>query len=230
MFSDLIAGNFFVSSQGKQAAHFRAPSGKYPPAPEMLRNASNDWQQDCNSVEITDQSSPRCSSDANVHELTHSNSQSMSSASLSSKTRDQTHVRHVLSGGSLRWRSSPITPMTKLGETKSQKCLESGSRLYDILEDETPDMLKEASTPVKSVKASSPKQKRVSPPQSNLRELGSGSSGGLRSGRKFILKAVPSFPPLTPCMDSKRNDHEDSGTSTSKQVTDDPKSRRALPI
>lgn len=192
----------------------------------MPRNASCDRQQDCNDMEIMHPSSPRCNSVVNVHQLSPlSNPPSISGASFSSKTRDHTHIPHSLlsqrssrsiSGGSLSRRSSPITPMTKLGETKSQLCLESDSRLHDILEDETPDMLKEASTPIKSVKASSPKQKRVSPPQSHLRELGSSSSGGLRSGRKFILKAVPSFPPLTPCIDSKRNDHADSGTSTRK--------------
>ncbi|XP_054796275.1 uncharacterized protein LOC129301701 [Prosopis cineraria] len=209
------------SDQGKQAANFRAPSGKYLPGTGMIRNASNDRQQDIN-MEIMDQSSPRCNSVAKVGQLAISNSQSMSSASFSTKTRDQTHIPRVLSGGSLRWRSSPITPMTKSGETKSLQCLESGSRLYDILEDETPEMLKEASTPIKSVKTSSPKQKRVSPPHSHLRELGSSSSGGLRSGRKFILKAVPSFPPLTPCIVSKTNDHGNS--EDNRQVTDDPKS------
>ncbi|KAI9106747.1 hypothetical protein K1719_022275 [Acacia pycnantha] len=209
------------SDQGKQAANLRAPSGKYLPATE-IRNASCDWPQDGNNIEITDQSSPRCKSVAKVGQHTISHSQSMSSASLSTKSRDQTHIPRVLSGGSLRWRTSPITPMTKLGETKSLQCLESNSRLYDILEDETPEMLKEASTPIKSVKTSSPKQKRVSPPHGHLRELGSGSSGGLRSGRKFILKAVPSFPPLTPCIASKENGHENS--ENSNQVTDDPNS------
>ncbi|XP_028779281.1 CRC domain-containing protein TSO1 [Neltuma alba] len=209
------------SDQGKQAANLRAPSGEYLPATEMIRNASYDRQQDSNNMETTDQSSPRCNSVAKGGQLIISNSQSISGASFSTKTRDQTHIPLVLSGGSLRWRSSPITPMTKLGETKSLQCLESDSRLYDILEDETPELLKEASTPIKSVKTSSPKQKRVSPPHSHLRELGSSSSGGLRTGRKFILKAVPSFPPLTPCIASKANDHEKS--ENSRQVTDDPK-------
>ncbi|KAK4277150.1 hypothetical protein QN277_015192 [Acacia crassicarpa] len=209
------------SDQGKQAANLRAPSGKYLPATKIT-NASRDWPQDGNNIEVTDQSSPRFKSVAKVGQHTISHSQSMFSASLSTKSRDQTHIPRVLCGGSLRWRTSPITPMTKLGETKSLQCLESNSRLYDILEDETPEMLKEASTPMKSVKTSSPKQKRVSPPHGHLSELGSGSSGGLRSGRKFILKAVPSFPPLTPCITSKENGHENS--ENSNQVTDDPKS------
>ncbi|GAU15107.1 hypothetical protein TSUD_08450, partial [Trifolium subterraneum] len=117
-----------------------------------------------------------------------------------------------LSGGSLRWRgSSPITP-------NASKDDESDSKLFDILEDETPDVLKEASTPIKSVKANSPIQKRVSPPQNHLLRIGSSTSGGLKSGRKFILQSVPSFPPLTPCADSKaiRTANEDSGNSADK--------------
>lgn len=213
---------YFVSSKGKQAANLRVP-GKYIPATEV-RNASYEWQQ-ASKQEMMDQSSTRCDSVAKVDHLAISNSQSMSNDSFSTKTKDQTHIMRILSGGSLRWRSSPITPMTKLGETKSLQCLESDSKLPDILEDETPEVLKEASTPTKSVKTSSPKQKRVSPPHSHLRGLGSSSSGGLRIGRKFILKAVPSFPPLTPCITSKaNNDHETS--ENCKQVTDVPKAEK----
>nr|XP_027189568.1 protein tesmin/TSO1-like CXC 2 isoform X2 [Cicer arietinum] len=118
-----------------------------------------------------------------------------------------------LSGGSLRWHSSsPITPSANFGD-------ESNGKLFDILEDETPDVLKETSTPIKSVKANSPIHKRVSPPQSHLLRIGSSSSGGgLRSGRKFILQSVPSFPPLTPCADSKVNcnSNEDSSNNAKK--------------
>ena len=110
------------------------------------------------------------------------------------------------SGGSLRWRSSPITPMSPLDGTKKLQGLDSDG-LYDILEDDTPEILKDTSMPIKSVKSSSPNGKRVSPPH-NLHQLGSSSSGPLRSGRKFILKAVPSFPPLTPCIDSKGSSNQ----------------------
>jgi hypothetical protein len=119
-------------------------------------------------------------------------------------------ILRQLSGGSIRWRgSSPITP-------NAPKDDESDGKLFDILEDETPEVLKEASTPIKSVKANSPIQKRVSPPQNHLLRIGTSSSGGLKSGRKFILQSVPSFPPLTPCADSKaiRTANEDSGNST----------------
>ncbi|KAE8657929.1 Protein tesmin/TSO1-like CXC 2 [Hibiscus syriacus] len=109
----------------------------------------------------------------------------------------------LTSGGSLRWHSSPITPMSPLDEIKNLQGLDSADGgLFDILEDDMPEILKDTSMAIKPVKAGSPNGKRVSPPH-NLHQLGSSSSGPLRSGRKFILKAVPSFPPLTPCIDSK---------------------------
>ena len=190
----------------------------------MLGTASFDWQVDCNNVDIMDQSSPD-NSVVNILQVTPlSNPESMSSGSLyTSSTKEGTNIPQSrsqgcirqLSGGSLCWRSSPNTPRTRLGE-KHLQSLDSESRLFDIMEDETPDILKEGLTPIKSVKANSPNQKRVSPPHSHLRGLGSSSSGGFRSGRKFILKSVPSFPPLTPCVDSKGNNNEDLGNSGSK--------------
>ncbi|XVE63518.1 hypothetical protein DITRI_Ditri07aG0026600 [Diplodiscus trichospermus] len=108
----------------------------------------------------------------------------------------------ISSWGSLRWCSSPMMPLSPLDETKNLQGLNSDDGLHDILEDDTPEILKDTPTPIKSVKASSPNGKRVSPPH-NLHQLRSSSSGPLRSGRKFILKAVPSFPPLTPCIDSE---------------------------
>ncbi|KAJ6295480.1 hypothetical protein OIU78_023492 [Salix suchowensis] len=128
-------------------------------------------------------------------------------ASSSSKMRDMAIISqlrlypgngHLSSGCSLHWRSSPITPLTRLGETKTQ---DSGCGLYDILEDDTPEIFKESPTPVTSVKSSSPLKKRVSPPHGRIQEFQSSSSAGLKSGRKFVLKSVPSFPPLTPCID-----------------------------
>ncbi|BFG24601.1 hypothetical protein CerSpe_108770 [Prunus speciosa] len=78
---------------------------------------------------------------------------------------------------------------------------------YDIPYDDTPEILKETSNPTKVVKASSPNQKRVSPPQSRSR-LRERSPTGLRSGRKFVLQAMPSFPPLTPHRNSKEGTNE----------------------
>lgn len=104
--------------------------------------------------------------------------------------------------GSLRWRSSPITPMPRLGENKV--CQEPDSDIVsDILEDETPDILKDTHTPVKGVKVSSPNQKRVTPPHNHLHNLRSSPSPGLKSGRKFVLQSISSFPSLTPYSDPK---------------------------
>ncbi|PPS12714.1 hypothetical protein GOBAR_AA07925 [Gossypium barbadense] len=132
--------------------------------------------------------------------------------SSSSKARELTSLsrvqldprsRSLTSGGSLHWHSSPIMPMSPLNDNKKLQGLDSADGgLYDILEDDMPEILKDTSMPIKPVKAGSPNGKRVSPPH-NLHQLGSSSSGPLRSGRKFILKAVPSFPPLTPCIDAK---------------------------
>ncbi|KAK7293781.1 hypothetical protein RJT34_16655 [Clitoria ternatea] len=175
-------------------------------------------------VNIMDQSSPTCESVSLLHQHTPLPNPQLGSgaSSFPSRTNVWTDIPQSrpsrgcirqLHGGSLRWRSSPVTPRTKV--VGSQQCPESDDKHFDILEDETPDILKEASTPMKPVKVNSPTQKRVSPPQSH-HKFGSSSSGALRSSRKFILKAVPSFPPLTPCVDSKGNDNQDLGDSGGK--------------
>ncbi|KAJ6354627.1 hypothetical protein OIU77_005265 [Salix suchowensis] len=163
-------------------------------------------------------------------------------ASSSSKMRDMAIISqlrlypgngHLSSGCSLHWRSSPITPLTRLGETKTQ---DSGCGLYDILEDDTPEIFKESPTPVTSVKSSSPFKKRVSPPHGRIQEFQSSSSAGLKSGRKFVLKSVPSFPPLTPCIDPNRSHPteklkkqifvSDVGYTSFKESTDEAMIRR----
>ncbi|KAJ0987925.1 hypothetical protein J5N97_006281 [Dioscorea zingiberensis] len=113
------------------------------------------------------------------------------------------HGSSHLSAG-LRWRSSPVTPLHRFGEGKFIIEPDSGSGLCCNVEDDTPDVLKSTSSPTKSVTASSPNKKRVSPPTTCLHEIGSSSSPAIKSGRKFILKSVPSFPPLTPYSNSTR--------------------------
>lgn len=73
-----------------------------------------------------------------------------------------------------------------------------------------PLILRDSTVPSRPAKVSFPNQRQVSPPppQSHLHELESRSSGDLRSVRKFILKGVPSFPPLTPCIDSRGSKDE----------------------
>ncbi|KAK8602061.1 hypothetical protein V6N13_058277 [Hibiscus sabdariffa] len=146
------------------------------------------------------------------HQTPLPNHPSIAIGSSSSKARELTNLSRfqldprsgsLTSGGSLHWHSPPITPMSPLDENKNLQGLDpADGGLFDILEDDMPEILKGTSMAIMPVKAGSPNGKRVSPPH-NLHQLGSSSSGPLRSGRKFILKAVPSFPPLTPCIDSK---------------------------
>ncbi|PHT40710.1 CRC domain-containing protein TSO1 [Capsicum baccatum] len=112
---------------------------------------------------------------------------------------------HFQSTPLLCWRNSPMTPMTQFDRSGMNvlELLDSNKKPY-VMEDDTPEILKESSIPQNGVKVNSPNKKRISPPHRHLNELGATSSGGgLKTGRKFILRAVPSFPPLTPCIESK---------------------------
>ncbi|TYG75995.1 hypothetical protein ES288_D03G077900v1 [Gossypium darwinii] len=152
--------------------------------------------------------SPRTSDSNDI--LLETSSPSSKARELTSLSRVQLDPRRrsLTPGGSLHWHSSPIMPMSPLNDNKKLQGLDSADGgLYDILEDDMPEILKYTSMPIKPVKAGSPNGKRVSPPH-NLHQLGSSSSGPLRSGRKFILKAVPSFPPLTPCIDAKGSSNQ----------------------
>ncbi|PIA42520.1 hypothetical protein AQUCO_02000165v1 [Aquilegia coerulea] len=157
-----------------------------------------------------DQFSPRWDGFEDICDLTPlPQTSSKAKAILSpSNSRDSGKVSQIqLQGsvrlsGSLRWRSSPITPTPQLGESKLRQEPDSDVGCA-ILEDDTPDILKDTHTPIKTVKASSPNQKRVSPPHNHLHNLRSSPSPGLKSGRKFVLQSISSFPPLTPYSDPK---------------------------
>ncbi|XP_020230310.1 protein tesmin/TSO1-like CXC 2 [Cajanus cajan] len=239
-----ITPSFQFSDQGKEAAKSRVFSSNCLPCPEsnvsmiassanytssseklhrrhalletneMLTTAPYDSQNNCNNVDMMDQYTPVS------HPEPLSGASSVFSGANEWTNIPQSRLSHgsirQLPSGSLRWRSSPLTPSTGVGEAHYLQCPESDNRLFDILENETPDTLMQASTPMRSVKVNSPTQKRVSPPQIRYHGFGSSSSGGLRPGRKFMLKSVPSFPPLSPCVDSKGNDKEDLGDSESK--------------
>ncbi|KAJ1266279.1 hypothetical protein BS78_08G138900 [Paspalum vaginatum] len=60
-----------------------------------------------------------------------------------------------------------------------------------VLSESTSDALKGNSSPQTSVKVVSPNKKRISPPR-----IGTGLSPICKSGRKLILKSIPSFPSL----------------------------------
>ncbi|XP_021817857.1 protein tesmin/TSO1-like CXC 3 isoform X6 [Prunus avium] len=111
--------------------------------------------------------------------------------------------------GHFHWGCSAVIVTPELSEGQGPHDLNSdgAGAHYHIPYDDTPEILKETSNPTKVVKASSPNQKRVSPPQSRSR-LRERSPTGLRSGRKFILQAMPSFPPLTPHRNSKEGTNE----------------------
>ncbi|KAG5244356.1 cysteine-rich polycomb family protein [Salix suchowensis] len=222
--SRLLPGRYVLSSESdfsmlpSYAKSSSSPSNSH--GNDMLPNTSKTLDMailgqelDYNSTEITGQFSPQFDGLADFSDQTPllNPSSIMMASSASSKTQDKANdSQPQVYPGSARlspssshcWRSSPITPMTRLGETKNQ-AQDSDCGLCDILEDDTPEILKDSSAPITSVKSSSPNKKRVSPPQSHTREFQSSSSAGLKSGRKFILKSVPSFPPLTPCLDSK---------------------------
>lgn len=120
-----------------------------------------------------------------------------------SKAQPLLAQQNYLSGSSLVWRGSPITPMAQFSGGNIVKEVEFDFGLSNSMQDDTPEILRDTPNPLNTVKATSPNKKRVSPPHGKLHEFSSSSSASIRSGRKFILKAVPPFPPLTPCLDSK---------------------------
>ncbi|XP_042490809.1 uncharacterized protein LOC122070668 isoform X2 [Macadamia integrifolia] len=204
-----------LSSYGKST---RSPRNKYESqqktSTEVLDIVPYDQDLDCIKAGKVNQFSPRWDGLADICNLTplpHPPSRATSSL-VSSNTSDPVKVSrapssrrsgHLSSVSSLQWHSSPITPMSHSGGNNFTPELDSENGLCDILGDDTPEILKDTATPINVVKASSPNKKRVSPPHSRLHELRSNSSLALRSGRKFILRAIPSFPLLTPDSDPK---------------------------
>ncbi|KAJ4956967.1 hypothetical protein NE237_013750 [Protea cynaroides] len=204
-----------LSSYGKSP---RSPSNDYERQSKMGREVLDivPYDQDlvCIKAGRVDQLSSRWDGFSDICNLTPlPHPPSKTTASLaSSNTSDREKVSrtslchgsgHLSSVGSLCWHSSPITPMPRLGGSKFPPKPDPDNGLYDFLGDDTPEILKDTATPINAVKASSPNKKRVSPPHSRLHELRSSSSLALRSGRKFILQAVPLFPALTPDSDPK---------------------------
>lgn len=215
--------SFQCSNHGNDASKARVLPGRYLPSPEsestfypsyvstprspkdsatfdMITEASNMnsemvpfGQELYPNVEFMDEFSPGCTNSGNATgHLT-------SMGDWSNSSRAQLLPPGGLSFSSLCFRGSSVTPVTLFGGTKLS---DSQQKSIDIYDDDTPNILKDASIQPNKVKVTSPNKKRISPPRIRLHELGSNS---LKSGRKFILKAVPSFPPLTPCIDSKDN-------------------------
>lgn len=151
------------------------------------------------------------SATSNLTPLSHPcSSTKVSSASSSLRnctkiSQSQLQASRLQSSGTGRFKRgrSPVIFTPQVYESKGPYQLSSDGASCERMEDDTPEILKEAHYTTKVVKVSSPNQKRVSPPQSRAEKLRSSSPRGLRSGRKFILQAVPSFPPLSPYTDSK---------------------------
>ncbi|KAJ4844633.1 hypothetical protein Tsubulata_022833 [Turnera subulata] len=148
------------------------------------------------------------------------------SASFSTRDCSQLPLEQTYQGSSLHlpsgyhhWDNSPSGLTPEVHGSNAPPQLSPDSFLQNILEeDDMPEKLTSSSTPTKAVTASSPNKKRVSPPNVQSGQLRSSPSLGLRSGRKLILQAVPSFPSLTPCSKLKHDVHQtddDHGDSTS---------------
>ncbi|KAH6774266.1 hypothetical protein C2S51_012670 [Perilla frutescens var. frutescens] len=228
---------FQFSNHGKDASKAWFPSGKYFQSPESgfthaapyvmppgsPRNSNNnvtipdsskdildlvcfDQESHHGNADTVDEFSAVCPHSGKMGHLT--DIPNLQKWADNSKAQSFSAKRNYLSGCSLVWRGSPITPMAQFSGSKVLQEVEFDSGLSNIMQDDTPEILKDTSTPLNTVKASSPNKKRVSPPHGRPHGFSSSSSAGLRNGRKFILKAVPSFPPLTPCIDSKTLDEE----------------------
>ncbi|GAB4837079.1 hypothetical protein Ancab_001991 [Ancistrocladus abbreviatus] len=117
---------------------------------------------------------------------------------------------HLLLSSSLHWHSSPITPITHLGGSKYVQDLDLSSKHCDILGANIPDILKDSSTLVSSVKVCSLSKKRVSLVHNRRDEPRLSPLKGLRGGRRFILHAVPCFQPFIPCAISEEGLTESS--------------------
>ncbi|XP_075495971.1 protein tesmin/TSO1-like CXC 2 isoform X2 [Primulina tabacum] len=117
------------------------------------------------------------------------------------------------SARSSHFRCSPNTPVANFSGTKHQQVMDSDHDLFDVMQDDTPEILKDIPTPLNAVKVSSPNKKRVSPPHSQVPKFDSSSPARFRNAVKYILKSVPSFPPLTSCINSKSDSLEQAGNS-----------------
>ncbi|XP_042001764.1 protein tesmin/TSO1-like CXC 2 isoform X2 [Salvia splendens] len=100
-------------------------------------------------------------------------------------------TNHYSPVDSLSLLRSPGTPMAQSSASRHLKVIDLDGEPSNTMQDDTPDILKDSHAPHNAVKSSSPNKKRVSPPHASRHGPGL-SLNGLRSGRKFILKAIPS--------------------------------------
>ncbi|KAJ4826586.1 hypothetical protein Tsubulata_008535 [Turnera subulata] len=221
--SRLSAGRYVLSAESDLSmlpSHARSPRNLHHDnlLPESSKETYGAFSRvsDYSIAEMMDQFSPRFNTLDDISGLTPvpnlSSSTIMVASSASTKTIDWENVSRLqsspgsvrLSGftGPVHWHSSSITAVTSLAENKSQE-QDSQSGLHDTPEDDTPEILKEAVTPIAPVKVSSPNKKRVSPPRSLMHQLVPKSTGNLKSTRRFVLKSLSPTRPGTPNTDSK---------------------------
>ncbi|XP_041989457.1 CRC domain-containing protein TSO1-like isoform X2 [Salvia splendens] len=179
---------FQFSNHGTDGSVACFPSGKYFQSPESGLSYATPYTMSSASHNIS----------ANNAVIPESSKESRHG---NGKTVDEFSA--ACSRSSLVWRGSPITPMAEFSGSKVLQEDEFEFGLSNTVQDDTPEILKDSPTPLNTVKANSPNKKRVSPPHGRPHEYTSSLSVDLRTARKFVLKAVPSFPPLTPCIDSK---------------------------
>ncbi|KAI7757672.1 hypothetical protein M8C21_003178 [Ambrosia artemisiifolia] len=177
--------SFQCSTHGNDASEARIFPGRYVTSPES----------ECPPYVTTTPKSPNDS--VQMDEESYANGEFMDDFSPGewSSTRAPYLPPSGMRFSSLGFHGSSVTPVSLFGGAKP---------FCNISDDDTPTILRDSSIQQHNkvkVASSSPNKKRVSPPRIRLHELGSST---LKSGRKFILKAVSSFPPLTPCIDSKQ--------------------------
>lgn len=201
----LFLVHFSNDSHGKDATRAWFPSGKYFQTPESAKDildmASFDQESRHGNANTLDEFSAACPQSGNMGPL--SDIPNLQQCADNSNAPSFSAKGNNLSRSSLVWPGSPVTPMAEFSGSKVLQESEFDFGLSNNMQDDTPEILKDTPTPINTVKASSPNKKRVSPPHGRPQEFSSSSSTGLRTGRKFILKSVPAFPPLTPCIDSK---------------------------
>ncbi|KAI4376916.1 hypothetical protein MLD38_014621 [Melastoma candidum] len=139
----------------------------------------------------------------------------MKSSSGSTKT-EPAHFTIRLGGGHapsrFLWRGGSLeTPGNVSGGENYHLDDNLSGKVYWNLGDDAPGVPKDVPSPPKPVIVSSPNRKRVSSPHKQVQEHHLTPSTALRSGGKFILKAVPSFPPLTPLGEPRNNTSEPHG-------------------
>ncbi|XP_073305070.1 uncharacterized protein [Primulina huaijiensis] len=72
------------------------------------------------------------------------------------------------SARSTRFHGSPNTPVANSSGTKHQQVMDLDHDLFDVMRDDTQEILKDTPTPLNAVKVTSPNKKRVSPPHSQV--------------------------------------------------------------